>query len=109
MTPTVQQLDHAIANLEKLVEAKTLEIGSYATLRDCAQAVLADLLPLYSSDPPEYHGRTRLALTHFFSAKHTLATIELEELQMMLAGRRQQRSGVVGANMVIPPFNSKRN
>jgi len=108
MTPTVQQLDHAIANLEKLVEAKTLEIESYSLLRGHIAAVGIVLTPDDAS-AAESMSIIRHAAVNLCAARHTVATIELEELQMMLAGRRQQRSGVVGANMVIPPFNSKRN
>jgi hypothetical protein len=108
---TIQQLEHAISNIEKRVEAKKLEVEAFAELRDCAQAVLADLLDAIEPpiDPPEFHNRTRLALTNLFAAKHATAMIDLEELELNLKAMRQMRSGIVGASMVVPPFNSKRH
>jgi hypothetical protein len=104
---TIQQLEHAIAVYEKRVEAKKLEIDSYAALRDCAQAVLADLLDSAwepAIGPPEFYGRTRLALTNLFSSKHTVATLDLEDLELNVKAMRQMRSGVVGASRVFDPF-----
>jgi hypothetical protein len=110
--PSIQQLDHAIKNLETLVEAKGFEIESYALLRDHAPAAFESLTKIYPADALPDLSRSLGMLGHatvnLFAAKHTVATIELEELQMMLAARRQQRSGIVGAGMIIPPFNSKR-
>ncbi len=105
--PSIQQLDHAIANLEKLVEAKTLEIESYSLLTTRVAALNILLDTDVSAD--ESLAMIKHATVNLFAAKHTIATIELEELNLMLAARRQQRSGVVGAIMVIDPFkNSHR-
>jgi hypothetical protein len=108
---TIQQLEHAIANIEKRVEAKKLEVEACAELRDCAQAVLADLLDAIKPpiDPPEFHNRTRLALTTLFAAKHATAMIDLEELELNLKAMRQMRSGVVGARGIIPPFKPNQH
>jgi hypothetical protein len=105
---TVQQLEHAIANIQKRVEAKRLEVEACAELRDCAQAVLADLLDHTVSAEREYHGRARLALANLFAAKHAAATIDLEELELNLRAYQQMRSGVVGASRVIDPFKSNQ-
>ncbi len=108
---TIQQLEHVIEVYDKRVGAKKLELESYAEFRDTGQAVLADLMDLVYNDgvgPPDFVGRLRAALQTFFSAKYTVASIELEELELTVKALRQQRSGIVGAGMIIPPFNSKR-
>jgi hypothetical protein len=95
-----QQFDHAISVFEKRVEAKKLEIGALAKLCERAPDVVADLT---------MKGELlRQPIEDFFTARHTVATLELEDLQLQLAAMRQMRSGVVGVNRVIPPFNSHR-
>jgi hypothetical protein len=109
---TTQQLEHAISAYQKRVEAKRLEVESFAGLRDTAQAVVADLMDLtipQGDAAPDYQDRLRLSLVNLFSAKYTVASLDLEEMELQLKALRQMSSGVVGANMVIPPFNSKRN
>ncbi len=103
---SVQQLDHAIAVWEKRVEAKKLEVESYSLLTTHVAAINVLLDTDVSAD--ESLAMIKHAAVNLFAAKHTVAMIELEELQLMLAGMRQQRSGIVGASMVIDPFKNSR-
>jgi hypothetical protein len=99
---TVQQLEHAIAVYERRVEAKKLEIESYSLLSVHVAAINILLDTDVAAD--ESLSMIKHAAVNLFTAKHTVATIELEELELTVRALRQQRSGIVGAGMVIPPF-----
>jgi hypothetical protein len=113
---TIQQLEHAISVYEKRVEAKKLEVDSYALLRDHSPAAFGAfsmMLPTDASDAVEAQvldamshslGIMRHAIVNLFATKHTVATLDLEDLELNLKGMRQMRSGVVGASRVIDPF-----
>ncbi len=115
---TIQQLEHAITNIDKRVEAKKLEIHSYAEWRDHAPAAfgtLSFMLPPVASSEQESVfaamsrslAALREATVNLFTAKLNTALIDLEELELNLKAMRQMRSGVVGASMV-PPFKQNQ-
>jgi hypothetical protein len=104
---TIQQLEHAISVYEKRVEAKKLEVESYSLLTANIAAVGIVLTPDDAS-AVESMEIIRHAAVNLCAAKHTVATLDLEELELQLKVMRQARSGVVGASMVVPPFKSNQ-
>jgi hypothetical protein len=106
---TAQQLDHAISNIAKRVEAKKLEVEALKTFLAYLPAPLGAWYERTTGlATPANQDAVEDAAENFFTAKLNTALIDLEELELNLKAMRQMRSGVVGANMVIPPFNSKR-
>jgi hypothetical protein len=105
MTPqlSVQQLEHAIKNLQRRVDAKKLEAHSYAQFRDHAPAALGHLLTGFDGavkgDPPsEYlHDATE----NLFTAKLNQALIDLEELELTLKAYKQMSSPIQVPGMQI--------
>jgi hypothetical protein len=111
MTPqlSVQQLEHAIKNLQKRVDAKKLEAHSYGLFRDHAPAALEHLCEKFIdedpaikkglADPPgEYlHDATE----NLFTAKLNQALIDLEELELQLKAVKQMSSGILVPGMQI--------
>jgi hypothetical protein len=106
---TVQQLEHAISNIEKRVEAKKIEARSFEVFRDNILYVLGIFTKGLGQGPAMDETLTHLehlqaAAELFCSAKHATALIDLEELELNLKAYKHARSGIVGANMVIDPF-----
>jgi hypothetical protein len=86
MTPqlTPAQLQHAIENGTKLVEAKKLEISAYQSFKDHAPAALRELI---RCDMPNTETRLSLlqdATENLCQAKLSRAEVELEELEMQV-------------------------
>lgn len=97
-----QQLEHAIANLQKRVDAKTLECASLQQMRD----VSADVIVTFFGYRDEIkHTPACDAVHNYLTAKLNWAIIDLEELELNLKMYRQASSGIVGATLMPP--NSK--
>jgi hypothetical protein len=92
MTPqlSVQQLEHAIKNLQKRVDAKKLEAHSYSQFRDYASG---------NFTPDE--ATLRDATNNYLTAKLNQALIDLEELELQLKAVKQMSSGVIVPGMQI--------
>lgn len=114
---STQQLEHAISNLQKLVDAKKLEIHSYSQIATHAPAfwgTLSLLLPTEVGSEQQAQrdamaeslGELREATVNLATAKINRGLVELEELELTLRAYKQKSSGIVGANL-IPPSNSK--
>jgi hypothetical protein len=101
---TIQQLEHAIANIEKRIEAKKLEAASYATLANYGRAALSRYLEDDATLTEKHKRIVAEAVEHLLTAKLNTALVDLEELGLNLIAYRQMRSGVVGASLVIDPF-----
>ena len=102
---TVQQLEHAIANIEKRVEAKKLEVEALKTFLAYLPAPLGAWYDRTTGlATPANQDAVENAAENFFTAKLNTALIDLEELELNLKAMRQMRSGVVGATGIIPPF-----
>jgi hypothetical protein len=105
---TKQQLEHAIENLQKRVDAKKLECDSYAKFHSYSgDAVRWFARLMYSLDPGGFESEPEIlgeATTNLFTAKLNLGLIELEELELTLRAYKQMSSGIVGATL-IPPTN----
>ena len=99
---TAQQLEHAIANIEKRIKAKTLEC---AALQQMQGAAVDAIGKLFNFRDEEKQQPCLDAAHNFLTAKFNTALIDLEELELNLKAMRQMRSGVVGASRVIPPFS----
>jgi hypothetical protein len=102
---TIQQLEHAIRNIEKRVQAKTLECAALQQMQAAAVDVIGKL---FNFRDQEKQQPVQDAAHNFLTAKFNNALVDLEELELNLKAMRQMRSGVVGASIVVPPFNSKR-
>jgi hypothetical protein len=101
MTPngprlSIQQLEHAIQVYEKRVQAKKLEIDSYAKFRDHAPEAFTMILGHVQSN------MDLLAVEHLFNATKNLFTakvnqgiLDLEELELQVKALHQARSGIV--------------
>ncbi len=113
MTPqlSVQQLEHAIKNLQRRVDAKKLEAHSYAKFRDYAPTALGHLcekLAGVDGDPAVREGRAdppseylHDATENFFTAKLNQALIDLEELELTLKAYKQMSSPIQVPGMQI--------
>jgi hypothetical protein len=106
---TAQQLEHAIDVWEKRVVAKKLEIDAYEQFRDHAPAVISLLIRNRDEITDSVLAWIEAIGVNYVTAKHTVATLDLEEMELNLKAMRQMRSGVVAASMVVPPFNAKRH
>jgi hypothetical protein len=104
--PTKQQLEHALSNIRKRVDAKKLECHALAAFRDHAGLAVADLIQDCGLIPEHCHA-LQDATGNFFTAKLHTALVDLEELELNLRAYSQMSSGIVGATM-IPPTNSKK-
>lgn len=114
MTPqlSVQQLEHAIKNLQRRVDAKKLEVHSYKQFSDSLPSAVAQLLgmkdPSEDEEPAasmsEVMRRFRLlqeATENFFTAKLNQALIDLEELELTLKAYKQMSSPIQVPGMQI--------
>jgi len=114
MTPqlSVQQLEHAIKNLQRRVDAKKLEAHSYKELSDhspSAFGTLSMILPADASAQDDSMliamaqslGKLREATVNLFTAKLNQALIDLEELELQLKAVKQMSSGIVVPGMQI--------
>jgi hypothetical protein len=108
MTPqlTKQQLEHAIENLQKRVDAKKLECASYSAFKQHAPAALGELLPRDTATVAVRLSELQDATENLFTAWRDQSLIELEELELTLRAYKQMSSGIVGATL-IPPSNSR--
>jgi hypothetical protein len=93
MNLTPQQIEHAKQNLEKLIQAKKLEIDSYKKLQDYAAArviqVIMDDLNWPDGDS------LRDAFVNLFASRVHRGLIELEELELNLKGFQHMSSSVI--------------
>jgi hypothetical protein len=110
MTPqlSVQQLEHAIKNLQRRVDAKKLECHSLDNLRQHAPisilAVLAkELKGEGSTTDATLNGleKTRESAENLLTAKLNQALIDLDELELQLKAVKQMSSGILIPGMQI--------
>ncbi len=113
---TKQQLEHAISNIRKRVDAKKLECHALAKLRDHSPAVFGALSMVLPADEKSQASpvieaisgsleSVREASVNLLTAKLNTALVDLEELELNLRAYSQMSSGIVGATMI--PNNSK--
>jgi len=81
---TPAQLQHAIDNGTKLVEAKQLEIQAYSEFRKHAPAALGELLPSETATTSSRLSALQDATEALFTAKMNQAMVELEELELQV-------------------------
>jgi hypothetical protein len=98
-----QQLEHAISNIKKRVDAKMLEIDSLSKMRTCAVDVIAKHFNFRDEDKQQ---PVQTAIHNYLTAKINQELVNLEEMQLSLRAYSQMSSGIVGATM-LPPSNSK--
>ena len=99
---TKQQLEHAISNIRKRVDAKKLEIDSLSKLRTAAVDVIAKH---FNFRDEEKQQPVQNAVHNYLTAKINEQLVNLEELELSLRAYSQMSSGIVGATMI--PNNSK--
>lgn len=94
---SIQQLEHAIQVYEKRVQAKKLEIDSYAKFRDHAPEAMEGIARMFIGDLGIQGSQAALrdATENLFTAKVNQAILDLEELELMVKALKQQRSGIV--------------
>jgi hypothetical protein len=96
-----------MANLQKRVNAKKLEIHAYGQFRDYAPSVPVLLSLIPKGEGPatesiiEALEQLRDAATNFFTAKLNQALVDLEELELALKAYKQMRSGIIVPGMKI--------
>ena len=96
-----KQIEHVIANLEMRVSAKKVEQDALLTFQTFAPAILSAFLQDVMADPDEVVPDLCRATVAFLNAKINQLLIDLEELELMLKGVKQQQAHL-NSGLVLP-------
>jgi hypothetical protein len=112
---SVQQLEHAIKNLEALIGAKKLEIDALSKFRELVPGTVSLIYRGIHTEPTEpqpllefwdwWTKDVQRAAENFFTAKINQALVQLEEIEMQLKAVKHMRAQQSG--ILIPNLNFK--